>query len=109
VYSGNVRARDAGASGRRAGDILEAMPSRVTVEQWGDRPAWHVRVDGLRVGVVFRERREFRAVREGSSQPESGSFSSREAAAKALARVAGHRDIDARVVDLDARPARESR
>jgi hypothetical protein len=85
------------------------MADRVTVEQWGDRPAWHVRVDGLRVGVVFRERREFRAVREGSSSPESGSFSSREAAAKALARLAGHRDIDPRVIDLDARAARESR
>ena len=85
------------------------MPSRVTVEQWGERPAWHVRVDGLRVGVVFRERREFRAVREGASTPEGGSFSSREAAAKALARVAGHRDIDPRVVDLDARASRSSR
>jgi hypothetical protein len=85
------------------------MASRVTVEQMGERPAWQVRVDGLRVGVVFRERREFRGVREGSSTPESGSFSSREAAAKALARLAGHRDIDARVVDLDARPARGTR
>jgi hypothetical protein len=85
------------------------VANRVTVEQMGDRPAWQVRVDGLRVGVVFRERREFRAVREGSSSPESGAFSSREAAAKALARLGGYRDIDARVVDLDARPARESR
>jgi hypothetical protein len=85
------------------------MAGRVTVEQWGDRPAWHVRVDGLRVGVVFRERREYRAVREGSSRPEGGSFSSREAAAKALARLAGHRDIDPRVVDLDARGARQAR
>jgi hypothetical protein len=85
------------------------MAKRVTVEQMGERPAWQVRVEGLRVGVVFRERREFRAVREGSSTPESGSFSSREAAAKALARLGGHRDLDARVVDLDARPARESR
>jgi hypothetical protein len=85
------------------------MPSRVTVEQWGERPAWHVRVDGLRVGVVFRERREYRAVREGAATPEGGSFSSREAAAKALARVAGHRDIDPRVVDLDARASRGSR
>jgi hypothetical protein len=85
------------------------VASRVTVEQWGDRPAWHVRVDGLRVGVVFRDRREFRGVREGSSSAERGSFSSREAAAKALARLAGHRDIDPRVVDLDARSARETR
>jgi hypothetical protein len=85
------------------------MASRVTVEQMGERPAWQVRVDGLRVGVVFRERREFRAIREGSSAPESGSFSSREAAAKALARLGGHRELDARVVDLDARPARDTR
>lgn len=85
------------------------MANRVTVEQWGDRPAWHVRVDGLRVGVVFRERREYRAVREGASTPEGGTFSSREAAARALARLAGYRDIDPRVVDLDARAARQTR
>ncbi|HSL15250.1 MAG TPA: hypothetical protein VK962_03125 [Actinomycetota bacterium] len=85
------------------------MANRVTVERWGDRPAWHVRVDGLRVGVVFKDGREFRAVREGYSTPESGSFSTRDSAAKALARLLGHRDVDPHVVDLDERRARGSR
>jgi hypothetical protein len=82
------------------------MANRVTVERWGDRPAWHVRVDGLRVGVVFRDGRQFRAVREGYSSPESSAFSTRDAAAKALARLLGHRDVDPQVVDLDDRRRR---
>jgi hypothetical protein len=85
------------------------MAGRVTVERLGDRPAWHVRVDGLRVGVVFRDGRDFRTVREGYSTPESGAFSTRDAAAKALSRLAGHRDIEPHVVDLDERRARGPR
>jgi hypothetical protein len=50
--------------------------------------------------VVFRQGREFRAIREGSGSPLPGAFSSRESAAKAVARAAGHRDLDDRVLDL---------
>lgn len=83
--------------------------AKVTIEQYGERPAWEVRVEGLRVGVVYRERRQYRAVREGYSAPEGGTFTSREAAARALARLAGHRDIDPEVDDLDPRRGRARR
>jgi hypothetical protein len=88
------------------------MAKRVTVERYRDRPAWpawDVRVEGLRVGVVFKDGRDFRAVREGYSTPESNTFSTRDAAAKALARLLGHREIDPHVVDIDERRARGPR
>jgi hypothetical protein len=79
------------------------MPSRITLERSTDRPAWEVRVEGTLVGVVWRERGSFRAVREGSSTPLPSRFSSREAAARALARQAGHTDLAPRVHEVGAR------
>ena len=76
------------------------MGTQVSVERMEGRPAWEVRAGGERVGVVFRQGREFRAIREGSGSPLPGAFSSRESAAKAVARAAGHRDLDDRVFDL---------
>jgi hypothetical protein len=79
------------------------MAARMTIEPLGERPAWDVRVDGLRVGLVFRERREFRGVPEGSPSPLPGRFSSREAAARALARRAGFSELDPRIAILGER------
>lgn len=84
------------------------MSERVTVERPDTRPAWYVRVGGKLVGVVFRKGAAFQAVREGSGQPERGTFSSRDAAAKALARLAGFQDLDAVVAEED-QPRRMSR
>ncbi len=84
----------------------------MTLEPLADRPAWDVRVDGQRVGVVFRERREFRGVQEGSSTPLAGGFTTREAAARALARRGGFEELDPRIVEVgvrrDERPRRET-
>lgn len=86
------------------------MAERITLEQWGERPAWHVRVGGTLVGAVYRQGRGFRAVREGSSTPENSEFTSREAAARAVARLAGHRDLDPTIVEEERdRPRRSPR
>lgn len=79
------------------------MAARMTLEPLGDRPAWDVRVEGQRVGVVFRERREFRGVPEGSSSPLSGRFTTREAAARALARRGGFEELDPHIVEVGDR------
>jgi hypothetical protein len=71
--------------------MLEPLP---------ERPAWAVRVEGQRVGVAWRERGAFRALREGESEPLATKFRSRDAAAKALARKAGFDDLD-QVVAVD--------
>jgi hypothetical protein len=60
--------------------ILEPIP---------DRPAWEARVEGQRVGIVYRERKAFRGIPEGDTTPLDARFNSREAAARALARRAG--------------------
>jgi hypothetical protein len=79
------------------------MPSKITLERPADRPAWEVRVEGTLVGVVWRERGAFRAVREGSSTPLPSRFTSREAAARALARQAGHTDLAPRIQEVGTR------
>jgi hypothetical protein len=79
------------------------MPDRITLERPTDRPAWEARVEGTLVGLVWRERGAYRAVREGTSTPLSGRFTSREAAARALARQAGHSDLDPRVAEVGQR------
>lgn len=79
------------------------MAAHMTLEPLADRPAWDVRVDGQRVGVVFRERREFRGVQEGSSSPLSGRFTTREAAARALARRGGFEELDPHIVEVGVR------
>jgi hypothetical protein len=79
------------------------MARRITVERSPDRPVWEVRVDGTLAGMVWRERRVFRAVREGSSTPLGGRFTSRDAAARALARQAGHGDLDPRIEETRPR------
>jgi hypothetical protein len=79
------------------------MAAHMTLESIPDRPAWDVRVDGQRVGVVFRERREFRGVQEGSSSPLAGRFTTREAAARALARRGGFGELDPHIVEVGAR------
>jgi hypothetical protein len=79
------------------------MPSRITLERPTDRPAWEARVEGTLVGLVWRERQVYRAVREGTSRPLPSRFTSREAAARALARQAGHSDLDPRVVEVGTR------
>lgn len=80
------------------------MAAHLTLEPLGDRPAWDVRVEGQRVGVVFRERREFRGVPESSSSPLSGRFTTREAAARALARRGGFEELDPHIVEVGVRP-----
>ena len=84
------------------------MTTRVSLERHEGRPAWSVRAGGTRVGVVYRDKREFRALREGSGNPMPNAFSTREAAAKALARQAGYKDLDERIDELDeaGRPAK---
>jgi hypothetical protein len=67
------------------------------VERNPDRPVWEVRIDGTLAGMVWRERGSFRAVREGSSRPLGSRFTSRDAAARALARQAGHGELDPRI------------
>jgi hypothetical protein len=79
------------------------MAERITIEQWGDRPAWQVRVGGTLAGVVWRQGGSFRAVQEGSSTPNKSSFSSREAAARAVARMAGFHDFDSAVAEVRPR------
>jgi hypothetical protein len=79
------------------------MAGKVTVERSEGRPAFAVRVDGVLAGVIFRAGKDWRGVREGSSQPARGSFSSRDAAAKAVARMAGHHDLEAEVAQLKER------
>lgn len=73
---------------------------RVTVEAIPDRPAWEVRADGRRAGVVFRERGKFRGIVEGQGSPLSNEFNSRDAAAKGVARRAGYSELDANVVEV---------
>jgi hypothetical protein len=85
------------------------MAAHVTLEPLGDRPAWNVRVEGQRVGLVFRERREFRGVPEGSSDPLPARFTSREAAARALARRGGFEELDRRIVEVGDRRERQRR
>ena len=90
------------------------MAEQITLERDGERPAWQVRVGGTLVGIVWRERREFRVVQEGSSTPASNAFSSREAAARALARMAGRKDFDPEVIEIlpkgeRGRPPRDQR
>jgi hypothetical protein len=80
-----------------------AVPSRITLERSPDRPAWEARVEGTLVGLVWRERGGYRAVREGTSTPLSSRFSSRGAAARALARQAGHSDLDPRIIEVGTR------
>jgi hypothetical protein len=70
--------------------MLLGMAARITVERQDTRPVWDVRVEGTRVGVVYRRGKEFRALQEGSSAPLPSEFSSREAAARALGRKGGH-------------------
>jgi hypothetical protein len=79
------------------------MARRITVERNPDRPVWEVRVDGTLAGMVWRERGAFRAVREGSASPLGSKFTSREAAARALARQAGHTDLDPRIEETRPR------
>ena len=79
------------------------MASQITIERSDERPAWQVRVGGQLVGVVFRQRGEFRALQEGTASPLASRFTSREAAARALARRAGHRDFDPHVTELRPR------
>jgi hypothetical protein len=79
------------------------MADRITLERPTDRPAWEVRVEGTLVGLVWRERGAYRAVREGTSSPLPSRFTSREAAARALARQAGHSDLDPRIVEVGPR------
>lgn len=66
---------------------------RVILEPLEDRPAWEVRVEGQRVGLLWRERKFFRGVAEGTDTPLPTKFNSREAAARALARKAGFDDL----------------
>jgi hypothetical protein len=77
--------------------------ARVMLEPVPDRPAWEVRVEGQRVGMVWRERQFFRGLREAESTPVATKFKSRDAAAKALARRAGFEDLDQVVAVEDAR------
>jgi hypothetical protein len=79
------------------------MARRITLERNADRPVWEVRVEGTLAGLVWRERGAFRAVREGSSSPLGSRFSSRDAAARALARQAGHTDLDPRIEETRPR------
>ena len=79
------------------------MPRKITVERNPDRPVWEVRVDGTLAGMVYRERGAFRAVREGSASPLGSRFTSRDAAARALARQAGHTDLDPRIEETRTR------
>jgi hypothetical protein len=79
------------------------MARRITVERNPDRPVWEVRVDGTLAGMVWRERGDFRAVREGSSTPLNSRFTSRDAAARALARQAGPGDLDPRIEETKPR------
>lgn len=79
------------------------MAAKITLERDAERPAWEVRVEGTLVGLVWRERGAFRAVREGSSAPVGSKFTSRDAAARALARQAGHADLDPRVIETGPR------
>jgi hypothetical protein len=72
----------------------------VLLEPIPERPAWEVRVEGKRVGIAWRERGAFRALREGEDEPLRTKFRSRDAAAKALARRAGFEDLD-EVVEAD--------
>ena len=74
--------------------------ARVMLEPLPERPAWAVRVEGQRVGVVWRERQLFRALQEAESTPLATKFKSRDAAAKALARKAGFEDLD-QIVSVD--------
>ncbi len=67
--------------------------ARVTLEPLQDRPAWEARVDGQRVGLLWRERKQFRAVPEGQTTPLGTRFNSRDAAARALGRRAGFEDV----------------
>ncbi len=76
------------------------MPDRITLERDESRPAWYVRVEGTLVGVVWRQGKDFKGVREGSSQPERATFASRESAARGLARRAGFDDIDPNVTEV---------
>jgi hypothetical protein len=79
------------------------MAARITLERDADRPAWEVRVEGTLVGLVWRERGGFRAAREGSSSPVASRFTSRDAAARALARQAGHDELDPRIIETGSR------
>jgi hypothetical protein len=79
------------------------MPSRITLERPTDRPAWEARVEGTLVGLVWPERGAYRAAREGTATPLPSRFTSREAAARALARLAGHSDLDPRVIEVRPR------
>ena len=67
--------------------------ARVVLEPIEGRPAWEVRVDGRRVGLLWRERKYFRGVAEGTDTPLPTQFNSRDAAARALARKAGVEDL----------------
>lgn len=75
------------------------MKERITLERWGERPAWYVRVGGRRVGVIWREWRRFHVMAESAVRPLRSSFLSREAAARGLARRAGFTDFDPRVIE----------
>lgn len=79
------------------------VASQITLERSDERPAWQVRVGGELVGVVFRQRGEYRALQEGTSAPLPSRFTSREAAARALARRAGHQGFDPNVTELKPR------
>ncbi|MDQ4006344.1 MAG: hypothetical protein M3135_08615 [Actinomycetota bacterium] len=76
--------------------------ARVMLEPVEGRPAWEVRVEGKRVGLIWRDRRYFRGIEEGREEPLGTKFNSREAAARALARRAGFEDAR----DVIAEPER---
>jgi hypothetical protein len=75
----------------------------VLLEPIPDRPAWEARVDGQRVGIVFRERKAFRAIPEGDDTPLDARFNSREAAARALGRRAGFDSLGEVIEDTPRR------
>lgn len=67
--------------------------ARVVLEPIEERPAWEVRVEGQRVGLLWRERKFFRGVAEGTDTPLPTKFNTREAAARALARKSGFEEL----------------
>ena len=75
--------------------------ARVVLEPVEGRPAWEVRVEGKRVGLIWRDRKSFRGIEEGREDPLGTKFNSREAAARALARRAGFEDAKDVIVERD--------